>query len=181
MTDLDTATLRLALKAPGDPSDPVDVNQIVTRGRRLRQRRRLTAVAGGICAVAILAGTGTAIANLTAAPSAPGQPVGPAQHRPAQHQSAQHRPPQPAPSRHGTPVPVVRPTTNLPATRAPAATPTPANVTPTPSASPTSTAAPTGAFSPASVASAVPTRSLASTSPRALAPTPTRAGRAVSA
>ena len=68
MTDLDTTALRLALKAPGDPGDPVDVTQIMTRGRQLRRRRRRAAVAGGICAVAILAGAGTAVANLTAAP-----------------------------------------------------------------------------------------------------------------
>ena len=59
----------------------------MTRGRRLRRRRRRAAVAGGICAVAILAGTGTAIASLTAAPSAPSQP-GPAQHRPAGDRAA---------------------------------------------------------------------------------------------
>jgi hypothetical protein len=59
MTHLDTTTLRRALKAPRDPGDPVDVTQLMSRGRRLRWRRRLTAVAGGICAVAILAGSRT--------------------------------------------------------------------------------------------------------------------------
>ena len=77
MTDLDTATLRKALRAPGDPGDRVDVTQIMARGRQVRRRRRLAAVAGGLCAVAVLAGTATAIGNLAAAPSAPGQPVGP--------------------------------------------------------------------------------------------------------
>src|ERR1700722_17051095 len=63
MTDLDRATLRMALKSPGDQGDPVDVTQIMTRGRRLRARRRLAAVAWAACAVAILTGAGTAIAS----------------------------------------------------------------------------------------------------------------------
>src|ERR1700739_766730 len=129
MTDLDTATLRKALRAPSDPGEWVDVTRIMTRGRQVRRRRRLAAVAGGLCAVAVLAGTATAVADRSAAPSAPVQPAGPAQHRPAhdqpaQHRPAQHQPARPVPSRLGTPVPVMRPTTSPPPTRPPAATPT---------------------------------------------------------
>ena len=66
MTDLDTTALRRALKPPGDPWAPgasagsapagwapADVTSIMTRGRRVRRRRRLAAVAGGLGAVAV--------------------------------------------------------------------------------------------------------------------------------
>ena len=100
MTDLDRATLRMALKSAGDQGDPVDVTQIMTRGRRLRARRRLAAVAGAACAVAILAGAGTAIASRAAAPSAPVRPAGPAGHGPG---PASGRPPRPVPEPRRTP------------------------------------------------------------------------------
>jgi hypothetical protein len=129
MTELDTQALRQALKAPMDPAAPVDVTQIMARGRRLRNRRRLAAVAGALCAIAPLPGTGTAIANLSAAPSPRVQPAGPAGHRPAQHQS----PPVESP----TPHPVGRPTPHVPATPVPIATAAPATAKPSPSGSPT--------------------------------------------
>ncbi|HEY7278257.1 MAG TPA: hypothetical protein VH594_19975 [Trebonia sp.] len=161
MTDLDTAALRQALRAPGDPADPVDVTQLMTRGRKLRTRRRLAAVVGGLGAVAVLAGTATAIASLTAAPP-PGQPVSPAQHGPAQHRPAPsspsgQQPPRPVPTRHRAPAPVVGPTTDRPATATPATPATSAtsatsgaNPSPFPSGSPTATptALPTQASSP---------------------------------
>jgi hypothetical protein len=168
MTDLDTAALRQALRAPGDPAAPVDVTQLMTRGRKLRSRRRLAAVAGGLGAVAVLAGTATAIANLTAAPPAPGQPVGPAQHRPAEHRPAQrspagHPPPRPAPT-HRDPAPVVVPTTDPSAIATPAALG--ANPTPFPSGAPTATptARPAGHSEPATRRPAVPEPSTAAAS-----------------
>jgi hypothetical protein len=161
MTDLDTAALRQALRAPGDPADPVDVTQIMTRGHKLRARRRLAAVAGGLSVVAVLAGTATAIANVTAAPPAPGQPVGPAQHGPAPHRPAQHspsgpQPPRPVPTLHRAPAPVVVPTSGPPATATPATSG--ANPTPFPSGSPTATptALPTQTSSPAGPATRRP-------------------------
>ena len=122
MTDLDTQLLRQALRAPRDPGDPVDVTLIMSRGRRLRRRRRLAAVAGGLCAVAVLAGTATAIATLTGTPSTAGQPVGPAQHQPAKHQLG--------PSPQHTPLPTKLAITERPATP----TPTRASGTPSPGA-----------------------------------------------
>ena len=163
MTDLDTAALRQALRAAGDPADPVDVTQLMTRGRKLRTRRRLAAVVGGLGAVAVLAGTATAIANLTAAPP-PGQPVSPAQHGPARHRPAPsspsgHQPPRPVPTRHRAPAPVVVPTTDRPATATPATSATSgANPSPFPSGSPTATptALPTQVSSPAGPATRRP-------------------------
>jgi hypothetical protein len=159
MTDLDSAALRQALKAPGDPAAPVDVSKIMTRGRKLRTRRRLAAVAGGLGVAAVLAGTATAIANLTAAPPAPGQPVGPAQHGPArpgpaEHRPTEHQPPRPAPSLHHGPAPVVVPTTGSPATATPAisgANPEPfptGSPSATPTALPTQTSQPTSTVAP---------------------------------
>ena len=169
MTDLDTATLRQALKVPGDqPHDhggnPVDVTQIMSRGRQLRRRRRLAAVAGGTCAVAILAGTATAIVNLTAAPSAPGQPAAPAQHGTAHHGpvvggTVYQRPTKPGPSPRPSSLPAVPSATGLPATPVPEATRSSPNGTAAPSAIPTSTALPTIASQP------VPTTSPIATSP----------------
>ena len=149
MTDLDTTTLRLALKAPGDPSAPVDVTQIMTRGRRLRRRRRSAAVAGGICAVAILAGAGTAVASLTAEPSVPSLPAGPAQHRPTEG-----RPPTPVPSPRHTSRPGVSPAAGLPAAPvpSPSRTVTSASVASTPSGSPASPTSPTPTAVPTSPA-----------------------------
>jgi len=126
MTGLDPQSLRQALKAPPEVAAPVDVTQIMARGRRLRNRRRLAAAAGAVCAIALLAGGATEVANLTAAPSPHVQPVGPAQHRPAQRQ--------PSLAERRTPVPARKPTASpLPATSGRAA------ATPSPSGSPAST------------------------------------------
>jgi hypothetical protein len=126
MTGLDPQSLRQALKAPPDLAAPVDVTQIMARGRRLRHRRRLAAAAGAVCAIALLAGGATEVANLTAAPSPHVQPVGPAQHRPAQ------RPPSPVERR--TPLPARKATVGP----LPVATPGRATATPSPSGSPAS-------------------------------------------
>jgi hypothetical protein len=133
MTELDTTALRQALRASQDPGDLVDVTKIMTRGRRLRNRRRLAAVAGTVCAVALLAGTASAIADRTAGPSQRVQPVGP-----AREQSLQ-----PTPAGRHAPHPVTRPTADLPATPVPLATPLPATATPTASATPTPSASAT--------------------------------------
>jgi GntR family transcriptional regulator len=126
MTGLDPQSLRQALKAPPEVVAPVDVAQIMARGRRLRNRRRLAAAAGAICAIALLAGGATEVANLTAAPSPRVQPAGPAQHRPAQRQ--------PSPAERRTPLPARKPT----AGPLPVATPGRASATPFPSGSPAS-------------------------------------------
>jgi hypothetical protein len=138
VTELDTKALRQALKAPHDPGDPVDVTQLMTRGRRLRHRRRLAAVAGAICAVALLAGTATAVADQTTAPSPSVRPVSPARLQPP-----------PSPAHHRAPLPVGRPTTDQPAAPVPVPTalgstaPGPA-ATPDPSTSPTAAAGTAG-------------------------------------
>jgi hypothetical protein len=168
MTELDTQALRQALSAPHDPVAPVDVTQIMARGRRLRNRRRVAAVAGVVCAIALVTGTATAITNLTAAPSPRVQPAGPAQHGSGQHGPAKHQPPPvgrrtPVPV---TPVPVRRPTAGLPALPAPTATSGAATATPSPSGSPT--AAPTST-APLTVTSS-PTSIPAASRPRATGP-----------
>lgn len=121
----------------------------MTRGRRLRNRRRLAAVAGTVCAVALLGGTAGAIADLTAGPSQRVQPVGP-----ARQQSLQATPA----DRH-TPHPVTRPTTDLPTVSVPVPTPAKATATPATSATPTpsayATTTPTSAAPPS--ASPLPT------------------------
>ena len=177
MTGLDPQSLRQALKAPPDLAAPVDVTQIMARGRRLRNRRRLAAAAGAVCAIALLAGGATEVANLTAAPSPHVQPVGPAQHRPAQRQPslAERRTPVPArkptpgplpvatsgratatPSPSGSPASAPTATesaTTRPATTRPTAT-RPATTRPTATALPGATSLPTPTSSPTSMATA---------------------------
>jgi hypothetical protein len=126
VTGLDTEILREALRAGNDPGGAVDVALIMDRGRRLRRRRRVTAVAGTLCALALLAGAGTGIADLASSPPARVQPVSPVR---------------PAP--HGTRLPVATATAK-PATPVPVAT-----ATPTPTATPSAPGA-TGKFPAAS-------------------------------
>ena len=69
MTRLDPDILREALRAGHDPGAPIDVALIdvaliMDRGRRLRRRRRVAAAAGTLCALALLTGAGTGIADL---------------------------------------------------------------------------------------------------------------------
>jgi hypothetical protein len=131
MTDLGPQSLRQALKAPPDLAAPVDVTQIMARGRRLRNRRRAAAAAGAICAIALLAGGATEVASLTAAPSPRVQPVGPAQHRPAQRQ--------PSPAGRRTPLPARKPTVGplpVPSSGRATATPSPSG---SPASAPTAT------------------------------------------
>ena len=87
MNDLDT--LRRALRAsqqPGCPlpghTGPADVAGIITRGRRLRWRRRAMAAGGSVCLAAAVVGAVVGIGRLTTPSSGPAphvvSPVGPA-------------------------------------------------------------------------------------------------------
>jgi hypothetical protein len=82
MTDLDTDLLRRALRASPEPERAFDSAAIITRGRRLRWRRRATAVGGGVCLAAAVFGAVTGVGRLTAPSPGPGHhtvaPVGPA-------------------------------------------------------------------------------------------------------
>jgi hypothetical protein len=141
MTELDTETLRQALRAGSDPAravdgTAVDVQAIMGHGRSLRRRRRVAGVAGALCVMAALAGAATGIAHLTASPSTSVQPAGPAR---------------PGPARPGP----RRPATLPAATRAPAAVPTATkspyatdSPSPFPSLTPTVTATPGSAPTP---------------------------------
>jgi hypothetical protein len=167
MTGLDPQSLRQALKAPPELAAPVDVTQIMARGRRLRNRRRLAAAAGAVCAIALLAGGATEVANLTAAPSPHVQPVGPAQPRPAQRQPslAERRTPVPARKPTPGPLPVAtsgRATATPSPSGSPASAPTatesttarPTTARPTATALPGATSLPTPTSSPTSMATA---------------------------
>ncbi len=78
MTGLDTEALREALRAGNDPGGALDLALIMDRGKRLRWRRRGAAVAGTLCALALLAGAGTGIADLASSSPATVRPVSPA-------------------------------------------------------------------------------------------------------
>src|SRR5215469_8929593 len=90
MKDLDT--LRRALRSSDEPTvhDDLDVSSILTRGRRMRRRRRLAATGGvvGIAGAALAVALGTthlAGRSLTPGqpPAAPGHIQSPAATRPA--------------------------------------------------------------------------------------------------
>ncbi len=111
MTDLDT--LRRALLAPEDAGDPVDIPAIIKRGRRLRRRRILTAVAGGACAAGAVFGAVTGITHLTRPSPAPGQnPADSTRSGPTLNRPGSATPsvtPSPSPSRPAAPA-IVSPT-----------------------------------------------------------------------
>lgn len=119
MTDLDT--LRRALRVEQPSWQHIDVDQIMTRGRRLRWRRRLAA--GGavvVCAAAVsgvLAGIGHPVHS---APIPAQRPASPA------HVVRERPPTDPAPSR--TAAPTASPASPL----APHAIATPRSPLPTP-------------------------------------------------
>jgi len=115
MTDLNT--LRRALQVPDEAADPLDISAIIGRGRRLRRRRRLVAIAGGVCAAAAVFGAVTGITRLAATPVAP---AGPARSTLAPSHS------------HGVTRPPSRATTPLPTPSV-----SPSGTAPNPSASPT--------------------------------------------
>ena len=87
MTDLDTDLLRRALRASPEPEpEPAfDPAAIITRGRRLRWRRRAAAAGGGVCLAAAVFGAVTGLGRLTVPSPGPAHhtvvpavPVGPA-------------------------------------------------------------------------------------------------------
>jgi hypothetical protein len=136
MNDLDTDLLRRALRASREPGPPLagctgpdDLTEIITRGRRLRWRRRALAAGGSVCLAAAVVGAVAGVGRLTAPSSGPAQhvvsPVGATRTRPVAA-------PSPGPGR-ATPSPVASPTA------APTASPTAA-----PNAQPTATAVPAG-------------------------------------
>ena len=156
MNDLDTQMLRRALRAPQEPgypsagyTGPADVAGIISRGRRLRWRRRAMAAGGGVCLAVAVVGAVAGIGRLTAQSPGPAQhvisPVGPARTRPA---------PSPSPDRgRATP----RPTPS--ATAAPR---TPAS--PSATAVPATTAHPTAASTqPQKLPTPTPTRTAGAT------------------
>ena len=94
MTDLDT--LRRALRASPQPEpqpEPAfDPAAIITRGRRLRWRRRAVAAGGGLCLGVAVLGAVAGVGRLTAPSPGPGNhpisPAGPAGAGTAEHPAA---------------------------------------------------------------------------------------------
>jgi hypothetical protein len=102
MTDLDTLRRSLRVQTPaGYGQGSVDVAEIMTKGRRLRVRRRLAAAGGVLCVAATVFGAVTGVSHLVRT-----SPV-PAQH-PASSVSTAH-PPSPAITAARTPAPSPRP------------------------------------------------------------------------
>ena len=171
MNDLDTQLLRRALRAPQEPgypsagyTGPAGVAEIISRGRRLRWRRRAMAAGGSVCLAAAVVGAVAGIGRLTAPSPGPAQhvisPVGPGRTTPAPRPSPRPSPgrgrdtPWPAPSATAPstlPSPTAtafRTATALPpATAFPAPTPTP---TPTRTVAASATSTPTASASVAS-------------------------------
>jgi hypothetical protein len=120
MTDLDT--LRRALRVEQPPTwaarQSLDVDQIITQGRRLRWRRRLAV--GGAAVVCVAA----AVSGVLAGTSHPGRsaPV-PAQRPASPAHVVRHRPPA-YPQPTGTSAPTPSPATS----RAPRADTTPSSI-----------------------------------------------------
>ena len=164
MTDLDTDLLRRALRAsPGPegrpergPEPALDPAPIITRGRRLRWRRRAVAAGGGVCLAAAVFGVITGVGRLTVPSPGPGHhtvvPVGPAgpagtstRPRPVPSPVRDGAEPSPSASDSPTAIPTGRassstpasatPPTNAPATPSPTATASAAGLTPSASAS----------------------------------------------
>jgi len=74
MTDLDTLRRSLRARPPARyGQETLDIAQIMTRGRRLRARRRLTAAGGALCVAVAMFGAVTGVSYLTRTPPAPGQ------------------------------------------------------------------------------------------------------------
>jgi hypothetical protein len=183
MNDLDTDLLRRALRAPQEPgprspgrTGPDDITEIITRGRRLRWRRRAMAAGGSVCLAAAVVGAVAGIGRLTAPSSGPAQhvvsPVGGTRTRLAPTPSPVLGRATPSPVAPATAAPAVRPT----ATDVPAGTPTPSRIQPSqPSPTPTATRAPAGgAAVSASAATTYSEQPSASATPSA---TPSAAGR----
>jgi hypothetical protein len=160
MTDLET--LRRALREEESAchgEEPLDVGAVITRGRRLRWRRRAVAVAGGVCAVAAVFGVVTGISQLT------GQSPGPAPYP----VSPAHHPASPAPSVPG-PSPSRAPGQPSPSQ----SSPVPARTgTPAPTPTPVPTSAGSAGRPPMVTPSASLTATLGTSAPRDAIPSPT--------
>jgi len=129
MTELDTDLLRRALRASPDPApavpDALHATEIISRGRRLRWRRRAMAAGGGVCLAAAVFGAVAGIGRLTAPAGGPGPhrivPVGPAGTQPPPRSR-----PTPSPRRDAaTPAASVSPTAIPTSAAGPVPTPTP--------------------------------------------------------
>jgi hypothetical protein len=88
MTDIEA--LRRALQAPDDAGS-VDIGEIVTRGKRLRVRRRLAVAGAAMCAALVVTGVVTGGGHLVRSAPVPAQH--PTEPRPARSVSS----PSPAP------------------------------------------------------------------------------------
>jgi hypothetical protein len=141
MSDLDTQLLRRALRAPEEPGRPAprptgpdDLTEIITRGRRLRWRRRAMAAGGSLCLAAAVVGAVAGIGRLTAPSSGPAQhvvtPAGPTRARLTPAPSPGRGRATPSPIRSATAAPTASPTT--PSTTLPTGTPTQPHLIPTP-------------------------------------------------
>jgi len=127
MTDLDTLRRALQVQQHHDWDGPrtPDLGKIMVRGRRLRLRRRLTAVGGAVCAAAVVFGVVSGISQLTRPSQAPAQhPAGP---------TRTVHPPSPRHANVSTPTPV--PSLSAPAT--PSRGASTSGPIPTPSLTPT--------------------------------------------
>jgi hypothetical protein len=172
MTDLDTHTLRTALRAsaPDCAGPAFDAAEIITRGRRLRWRRRAAAAGGSVCLAAAVFGAVTGIGRLTTPPSGPAQHmVGPVS--PARTAS----PPAPSPHR---PYATLKPSpsaTAVPATRptGPTATPTPTPTASQPTSTPARAATAGPSASPSGGYRGTPAPSASRTTTSTEQPTPT--------
>jgi hypothetical protein len=144
MTDLDTDLLRRALRASPEPGPAFDPAVLITRGRRLRWRRRAAAVGGGVCLAAAVFGAVAGVGRLTAPSSVPVRhtvtPVGPAGSagprprpvpRPRRAAAAPSASPSPAATATNTPATTPSPTSSAPAVPVPTSPETPI---PTPTA-----------------------------------------------
>jgi hypothetical protein len=178
MNDLDTQLLRRALRAPQEPgypsagyTGPADVAEIISRGRRLRWRRRAMAAGGSVCLAAAVVGAVAGIGRLTTPSPAPAQhvisPVGPGRTAPASRPSPDRgrATPEPVPSATAAPTtPGTPAATALPASTAPpTASATQPQSVPTPTPTRTTGASVSSASTPTATPTASASASVAST------------------
>jgi hypothetical protein len=155
MSDLDTLRRALRTQHGWDGEQIPDLGEIMTRGRRLRLWRRLAAVGGALCVVAVIFGAVVGIGRLTRPAPVPAQrPAGSA--HPAHHSSSPGSTRKPVPKRSGqaSPYPAVAPSQ--------AAGPTP---TPTPSSFAQSSPTPSSPASPTPTSPSFTSPALSSSAP----------------
>jgi hypothetical protein len=157
MNDLDTDLLRRALRASREPGPPLagctgpdDLTEIITRGRRLRWRRRALAAGGSVCLAAAVVGAVAGVGRLTAPSSGPAQhvvsPVGATRTRPVAAPSPGPGRATPSPVASPTASPTAAPNAQPTATAVPAGTPVPSRIPPSqPLPTPTQTLPAAGA------------------------------------